>query len=777
MMFCYKCGNQLPEEAKFCHKCGARTLCENVQQQFSDTSKLVHESKESIPLEELKQMDAESIQISEPVDKRFNDQEFFKKYVNNYIQENTGFQSTEELLDSHAPINFVRKSFGISGAIGVLLCIYGYASGNLNFSDVGSVLGCLGIVFFALMIGYLVAYVIGLYRQNKETSKYGGKFEGNINIDDLIPFLGEHLSYLHPYFQQWGYVERSTYGIRSAVSEAVANSIRNSLKEVSICSAFGKKQRRIILITIRPDVEKNSLGKMEYYFTVENRIEATGILSFLSHDTGFEKYKCLVQISPILHAAMEYYLNGYKTKESADSVTCHDSIEKETVIQQPEAVSDPVKQHMQDTQTNTLGKKKRKKLPVILGTVVLIIILVTIIAVNWEGKIDYVASVKAHTPFAISQGLPYTYEEVLCKYFDSLTWEVSEDGDAHYVDISGMVKGMDSKFALTVKVSLNPDIPDSALMEPVSVTLGDRQSTVDDEVTRVLYNLFCMYDEGYEVDAESELTNISEVFYAEYEEAARSIVSEWFERHPLVHNIRVQFKNKMLNPEKGEDKYLVYEMYSISGAKYGIFYVNPNNGDMMMDSVIDNTGEWSSIQVSMDQWYLEYYWGLTDESGYYSELYEDDTYYIYDGEGGLILAYYANSDSYEMYNEIHCFLEYDDGSAASEISIMDFAGVYSYDGSFEEDGNFLDFYYLLEIEELGDYQFSITESWRGNTMIQAEWVVPKSLIVDTLIFEVFNAASLNFETHSLTYVPAKNSPLGKDMIYIDGDDAMPFIRE
>lgn len=95
-------------------------------------------------------------------------------------------------------------------------------------------------------------------------------------------------------------------------------------------------------------------------------------------------------------------------------------------------------------------KRKSKKLPIIVGIAVLIIFLAIIIILNWEGKIDYIATVRAHTPFASSQ-LPYTYEEVLNKFFDSLDWNVREDGDIHYVDISGKVKGMDSKFALTMR--------------------------------------------------------------------------------------------------------------------------------------------------------------------------------------------------------------------------------------------------------------------------------------------------------------------------------------
>ena len=410
-------------------------------------------------------------------------------------------------------------------------------------------------------------------------------------------------------------------------------------------------------------------------------------------------------------------------------------------------------------------------------TIILSVIAVIFIALNWEGKVNYIATVKAHTPFAGGQGLPYTYEEVLNKYFDQLDWKVREESGIHYVDINGTVKEIDSKFALTIRVSPNPDDPNSVFMDPVSVILGDRQSATEDEAAGVIYNLFCMYDEGYEIDAESEYTGINEDFYAEYEEAARPVIIDWFERHPLRENIRVQFMSEIANAGEGKYGYLVYEMYSISGEEYGIFYVNPENGDMMMDSLMDSSGKWLSIQVPMDQWYLEYYWGMTDDSGYYSKLYMDDTYIIYDGEGYEMLEYSASHDSYVICDfDGLSFIQYDDNSVASEIDILDFAGIYGYDGSFEVDGTFVNFYYSLEISEWNGYNFSIAETWRGNAVLQDEWARPKRLVVNTLTFDIWNP-DMGYETHSLTYVPAKNSPLGQDVIYIDGDDTMPFIRK
>lgn len=61
-------------------------------------------------------------------------------------------------------------------------------------------------------------------------------------------------------------------------------------------------------------------------------------------------------------------------------------------------------------------RKQSRKMPIIFGFVAMAVLVVIFIAINWDGKIDYEASVRAHTPFADSQGLPYTYGEVFDKY-------------------------------------------------------------------------------------------------------------------------------------------------------------------------------------------------------------------------------------------------------------------------------------------------------------------------------------------------------------------------
>ena len=437
---------------------------------------------------------------------------------------------------------------------------------------------------------------------------------------------------------------------------------------------------------------------------------------------------------------------------------------------------------MDSASSDAAVKKKSKKKMLISGAVALVVIAVIIIALNWNGKINYTGTVGAHTPFKESQGLPYTYEEVLNKYIESPEWEVRKDDNVRYIDISGTIKGKDNKLLITIKVSPNPDNPDGALITPERAALDDIETETEDETLNFLFNLFCAYDEGYsdlswlDTDRyeESEAADINEIFYTEYEKISKPILLDWFDRHPLVHDIRIRFMNEVIYIDGG-GRYLMYEMDTIWG-KYGTFYINPDNGDIIMDSIIDDYGSPISIQIPMEQWYLEYYWGWTEDSGSYSELYSDNSYTLYDGYGVEILEYSADSDAYVICNyDLTCFVEYDDGSVIpeSEIYACNLIGYYGYDASFEAEDMFVNFYYSLQIDFDNQY-FIITETWRGNTIFEA-WAKPDSVVGNTLTFEILNADGTEY--HWLTYIPADKSPLGQDLIYIDGDETMPFVRE
>ena len=188
--------------------------------------------------------------------------------------------------------------------------------------------------------------------------------------------------------------------------------------------------------------------------------------------------------------------------EEAAQTSVENRRENDVVVKRStESASSNLENHqIQDNQENVFKKKKSKKLPIILGVTILVIAVAIFIALNWNGKVDYVETVAKHTPFAVSQGLPYTYEEVLNQYLVSAEWKVREEGDIHYVDISGKAKGIESELSMTVKVSPNPNGTDSSavLIHLESVTADDTDRLFEGDAANFLYTLFCLYDEGYE---------------------------------------------------------------------------------------------------------------------------------------------------------------------------------------------------------------------------------------------------------------------------------------
>lgn len=125
------------------------------------------------------------------------------------------------------------------------------------------------------------------------------KINNGINSDELIQFLNEHLSYLSPYFHEWGYISYSGFGFVGALQANVLNSISSSSAKVG--TEFGSKQRCFVIIWIEPDVTSTDSGGMRYSFSTAIRWSPLP-----------SKYVSMVKAVPILQAAMEYYLNYYR---------------------------------------------------------------------------------------------------------------------------------------------------------------------------------------------------------------------------------------------------------------------------------------------------------------------------------------------------------------------------------------------------------------------------------------------------------------------------------
>lgn len=291
-MFCHKCGTKVADEAGFCHNCGNKMVREDITQEPLNVFPTNNEPKNTnsgVPLPQTSDTPAQMIDQENVPNNNGND---FKVFVDNLIRTTTKFHSAEELLNSRVPINFVWKCLGCSAILGIL-----------TFNPI--------LLLFAILLGYGVACAMGAVKRIRYPAKYDGKFYGNVDLQDLIQFLNTHLSYLSPYFHEWGILTREGISVRGALLTSMAESASERLKEVRLCTGFGEREWRLAVLYIRPDILKHDSGEMEYFADVENKISG---LPFLSHSTGFSKYMDMVKIAPILQATMEYYLKIYKTE-------------------------------------------------------------------------------------------------------------------------------------------------------------------------------------------------------------------------------------------------------------------------------------------------------------------------------------------------------------------------------------------------------------------------------------------------------------------------------
>ncbi len=253
-MFCYKCGNKISEDMIFCNKCGTKITPDNAVSQTSNIA---------------------------------NDENNFKNFVDNHIKTTTKFQSAKELLEKRVPLKFVWICFGIP----IIL-------GTLTFN--------LGILLLGIIVAYLAARIACGIIKGRYAFKISGKFNGNIDTDELILFLNKYLEFLHPYFHKWGYLKQEFIGagLQGAITATAMNLMSESATEINLCTEFGEKKKLFSVINIRPDVLNPNSGQMEYFFSSEYRIPG------FFKGWGFSTYTCLFKTAPILQAAMEYYLKN-----------------------------------------------------------------------------------------------------------------------------------------------------------------------------------------------------------------------------------------------------------------------------------------------------------------------------------------------------------------------------------------------------------------------------------------------------------------------------------
>ena len=164
-----------------------------------------------------------------------------------------------------------------------------------------------------------------------------------------------------------------------------------------------------------------------------------------------------------------------------------------------------------DHTVNVPEKMKKGKTLILLGMLVLAVLAIAAASGISEEEIDYVATVKGHKPLEEAQGLDITYGAVFDQYMNKPDWKVRESGDIHYVDINGADRGTGNEFAVTFKVSPDPDDDSMSLIEPESVVYNGEKFSTKDDATDFLVSLFCAYngDKG-KSDMKSEETAPSE---------------------------------------------------------------------------------------------------------------------------------------------------------------------------------------------------------------------------------------------------------------------------
>ena len=403
-MFCYKCGNQLPDEAVFCNKCGTKIFSGKAQQQNADvtnagvetkntaaeptekkeasnavpqtqpsmqhTAVALAEKEEPNPTSTLPtQSSVMSAQTQNKSELQYqNNQNDFKQFVENYISRNTGYHSTEELFNSKISLRFAWLSYGIPFLLIVIL-------GIVRSMNIGQVL--LLAVLVSLIVGFCVSQLMASFRRNRLSMRSEVIFEEDINIDDFKDFLNQNLHTQYSLFHQW---ERLTW--TGGMNANTLNELENKYKQITLGAEFG--YHSIILLakaTIGPYQLNLQSGKKSFSFSVTNIVAGWA-------DLSFKKYIWSFKIIPVMQAAAEYYLKSRQISScSNNSVGQAPQAEYVVSTQQVSSVSDSnisVAPAMAEVPT----VKKKSKAPLIIAVAAILIVTAVAAGVIGFGKLN-----------------------------------------------------------------------------------------------------------------------------------------------------------------------------------------------------------------------------------------------------------------------------------------------------------------------------------------------------------------------------------------------------
>ena len=422
-MFCHKCGNQIDETAAFCYKCGAKVDVNSIMPQSTTTNNKVN-------LSGIAEASKQPASITPPEKKerpiQNTNKAHFKRFVDSHVRKTTNFQTAEELLTKGKPFPFAFMQF---------YCMFMVAIAAIMMAINPSNDSLWTAILLLAFLGTIISYFSGAAVRNKYRKKFYGEFEGDIDFENFKSFLQQYLKYISPDFHDCGYFTQA------GVVATIENIISASINETSICCEFGPKKKRLAIIWLRPDASKS---RMQYgVHAVPNGFMLDG------RAAGLLGHACLIKIAPILQAAMEYYLQHYKS--NSEKYLSHAS----EIIENTEEKEVNNQANSSSIESGASSKRKSIKLPLIIGTAVVTVITILFVISSCFNDDKYVQMIKDSTLTGYPQK---TVGQAFDSYLDNPQWESGSSTDGiRYVNVTGELLYKGEKSDILVQFIVDDD--------------------------------------------------------------------------------------------------------------------------------------------------------------------------------------------------------------------------------------------------------------------------------------------------------------------------------